>query len=222
MTTHVLHGYFHLKLNHKLLKLLSFSKFKPKKQLGKKIKSLQTDGGGEFQAFTIFLKEHGIIHRLSCPHTHHQNGRVERKHRHIVETGLTLLAQAGMPLTFWWDAFQTSVYLINRMPTSILENKSPFQILYNKILDYSFLKVFGCAVFPHLRDYNKHKLDFRSDKCIFLGYSTAHKGYKCLHKLGKVFVMQHVVFNEYDFPFKSDPSFKISKSYPNHDSSTLV
>ena len=34
--------------------------------------------------------------------------------------------------------------------------------------------------------------------------------------------MRHIVFNEYDFPFKSDPSFKISKSYLNHDSSTLV
>ena len=34
--------------------------------------------------------------------------------------------------------------------------------------------------------------------------------------------MRHIVFNEYDFPFKSDPSFKISKSYPNHDSSTLI
>ena len=108
------------------------------------------------------------------------------------------------------------------MPTFILENKSPFQILYNKIPDYSFLKVFGCVVFPHLRDYNKYKLDFQSDECIFLGYITAHKGYKCLHKSRKIFVMRHVVFNESDFPFKSDPSFKISKSYPNHDSRTLI
>lgn len=95
-------------------------------QFGKQIKNIQTNWGGEFQNFTKFLQECGINHRLSCPHTHHQNGCVERKHRHIVETGLTLLAQAHMPLSFWWDAFQTPVFLINRLPTTILKNKSPY------------------------------------------------------------------------------------------------
>ena len=45
---------------------------------------------------------------------------VERRHRHIIETGLTLLGQCKDPLKFWCYAFETSVYLINRMPTSIL------------------------------------------------------------------------------------------------------
>lgn len=53
-------------------------------QFGTKNKSLQTDWGGEFRPFTKFLNELGVIHRLICPHTHHQNGVVERKHRHIV------------------------------------------------------------------------------------------------------------------------------------------
>ncbi|MCH82453.1 retrovirus-related Pol polyprotein from transposon TNT 1-94, partial [Trifolium medium] len=78
------------------------------------IKSVQTDGGGEFRPFTQFLNPLGIIHRLTCPHTHHQNGSVERKHRHIVETGLTLLTQANLPLKFWDHAFLTATYLINR------------------------------------------------------------------------------------------------------------
>jgi len=64
------------------------------------IKSVQTDGGGEFRPFTQFLTSLGITHRLTCPHTHHQNGSVERKHRQIVETGLTLLANAKLPLYY--------------------------------------------------------------------------------------------------------------------------
>lgn len=36
--------------------------------------------------------------------------------RHIVETGLTLLHHASIPLTFWPEAFATAVYLINRLP----------------------------------------------------------------------------------------------------------
>uniref|UniRef100_A0A803PQB9 Reverse transcriptase Ty1/copia-type domain-containing protein n=1 Tax=Cannabis sativa TaxID=3483 RepID=A0A803PQB9_CANSA len=68
----------------------------------------------------------------SCPHTSAQNGRAERKHRHIVEMGLTLLAQAHMPLKFWWDSFQAAVYLINRLPTPVLKNHSPFKVVHEQ------------------------------------------------------------------------------------------
>ena len=56
------------------------------------IKAVQSDWGGEFRPFTKYLIDLGIIHRLICPHTHHQNGVIERKHRHIVDLGLTLLS----------------------------------------------------------------------------------------------------------------------------------
>ena len=57
------------------------------------LKSFQSDRGGEFTSivFRPHLDQHGIHHQLTCPHTPQQNGVVERKHRHIVETGLTLL-----------------------------------------------------------------------------------------------------------------------------------
>jgi histone deacetylase 1/2 len=50
---------------------------------------------------------------VSCPHAHQQNGAAERKHRHIVEVGLSLLAHASMPLKFWDEAFLAATYLIN-------------------------------------------------------------------------------------------------------------
>lgn len=106
-----------------------------------------------------------------------------------------------MPLSFWWDAFQTLVFLINRLPTTILKNKSPYQVLYNRVRDYSFIKIFCCACFPNLRPYNSHKLNFRTDKCVFLEYNSSHKGYKCLHKSRRIYIAHHVIFNENDFPF---------------------
>jgi transposase InsO family protein len=63
-----------------------------------RIKQLQTDRGGEYtsSAFSKFLEDHGIFQRTTSknhlPHTSQQNGIVERKHRHIIETGLNLLA----------------------------------------------------------------------------------------------------------------------------------
>lgn len=151
----------------------TFKRFKVlvEKQFSLPIKALQSDMGGEFLSFKSFLQQQGVQHRFSCPHTHHQNGVVERKHRHIVETGLTLLAQFYLPLSFLWEAFHTASYLINRMPTPVLSNLSPFQKLHNQNTDYKFLKVFGCSCFPLLRPYNWHKLDFHTHKCVFIGYS---------------------------------------------------
>jgi hypothetical protein len=69
--------------------------------LGTKIKCIQSDWGGEYQKIhNTFFRSLGIAHRVSCPHTHQQNGSAERKHRHIVETGLALLAHAHVPLKF--------------------------------------------------------------------------------------------------------------------------
>ena len=146
----------------------------------KKIKSLQSDMGGEYLSFTNFVQQHGIQVRYSCPFTSAQNGRAERKHRHIVETGLTLLAQAKIPLKYWPEAFQTATFLINRLPTPTLTNISPIQQLFGKVPNYLSLKFFGCACFPCLRPYQNHKFQFHSTKCVFLGYSNSHKGYKCL------------------------------------------
>jgi hypothetical protein len=107
-----------------------------------KIKLVQTDWGGEYRTLSKFFENCGILHRVSCPHTHQQNGVVERKDRHIVETGLALLSHAHLPFRFWDDAFQTACYLINRLPTKILHNISPFEKLFTSSPNHSFLKNF--------------------------------------------------------------------------------
>jgi len=68
------------------------------RQFSLKIKSVQTDWGGEYRKLNTYFKTISIHHRVICPHTHEQNGMVERRHRHIVETGLTLLGQCKAPL----------------------------------------------------------------------------------------------------------------------------
>ncbi|TQE05315.1 hypothetical protein C1H46_009090 [Malus baccata] len=122
---------------------------------------------------------------------------------HIVETGLTLLAQSGLSTPFWTESFHTSNYIINRLPTCLLHNLSPFEKLFHKPPQYQFFKVFGCACFPYLRPYNTNKLQFRSKRCVFLGYSLNHLGYRCLDpSTGRVFLSRHVVFDEHSFPYK--------------------
>lgn len=122
-----------------------------------------------------------------------------------------MLAHSILLLSLWSYAFQTATYLINRLPTLVLHSKSPYQVLYDKLPDYSLLRCFGCACFPFLRPYNSHKLMFRSTECLFLGYSTNHKGYLCLDPIsGRLYVSRHVVFNENYFPC-SKADFKFGK-----------
>jgi histone deacetylase 1/2 len=185
-----------------------------------KIISVQSDWGGEYHNLNTFFQKLGISHRVSCPHTHQQNGIAERKHRHIVETGLTLLAYACVPFCYWSDAFTTACFLINRLPTRLLHMKTPLELLLHETPDYTFLKVFGCACWPHTRPYNNHKLEFRSKKCMFLGYSSLHKGYKCLRvPSNRVFISRDVIFDETVFPFLALPS---SSTPPSHHSSPVM
>lgn len=68
---------------------LQFQKF-VENQYSSRIKVFQSDGGTEFTStcFKTHLRNSGIHHQLSCPYTPAQNGRAERKHRHVTETGL--------------------------------------------------------------------------------------------------------------------------------------
>jgi len=173
------------------------------RQFNRKIITVQTDWGGEYEKLNSFFTKIGISHHVSCPHAHQQNGSAERKHRHIVEVGLAILASDCMPLKFWDEAFVTAVFLINRTPSKVIHFATPFERLYNQQPDYSSLRIFGCACWPNLRPYNSRKLEFRSKRCVFLGYSNLHKGYKCLDiPSGRVYISRDVVFDEENFPFK--------------------
>jgi hypothetical protein len=61
---------------------------------------VQSDWRGEYEKLNSFFTKVDISHHVSHPHAHQQNGSAERKHRHIVEVGLSLLAGAAMPLKF--------------------------------------------------------------------------------------------------------------------------
>jgi hypothetical protein len=109
-----------------------------------------------------------------------------------------------MPLKFWDEAFLTTVYLINRLPSQVINNETPFARLFGQELDYSLLHTFGYACWPNLHPYNSRKLQFHSKQCVFLGHSNLHKGFKCLDLAeGHIYTSRDVVFDEHVFPFAS-------------------
>ena len=102
-------------------------------QYSTKIRTLRFDGGGEYTsyAFKTYLQQHDIIHQISCPYTSQKNGLVERKHKHLIETTITMLSQASMPHTYWSYVVLTTVTLVNSLPTPVLQYVSPWFKLYS-------------------------------------------------------------------------------------------
>lgn len=107
-----------------------------------------------------------------------------------------------VPKYLWGEAVLTATYLINRMPSRVLGFVSPRQKLldafpYCLLLPEVPLKTFGCVAYVYIQSQFRGKLDRRSIKCVFLGYSGSQKGYKCFcPNTRKMYITLDVIFDE--------------------------
>uniref|UniRef100_A0A2N9I3U8 Integrase catalytic domain-containing protein n=1 Tax=Fagus sylvatica TaxID=28930 RepID=A0A2N9I3U8_FAGSY len=182
-------------------------------QFSRTIKVFRSDNAQEYhdKSFLSILDSNGTLPHYSCPYTSQQNGRAERKLRHILDVVRTLLISASIPERFWGEAALTAVYTINRIPSPTTHKKSPFELLYDKLPDYSSLRVFGCVCFVSLPSHERNKLEPRSRLCCFLGYGISQKGFRCYDPISRrLRISRHVEFWEHQtfssrqhFPFIS-------------------
>jgi len=152
-----------------------------KNQFGSTIKVLRSDNGTEYvnQKFESFLTLNSIEHQTTCVNTLEQNGVAERKNRHLLEVARSLMFTMNVPKFLWGEAIKTATYLINRMPLRVLEHKPPAELLLNSNDFGVSPKVFGCVCFVHDYRSDVRKLDPHAVKCVFVGYSSTQKGYRC-------------------------------------------
>ena len=95
------------------------------------------------------------------------------------------------------EAMSTAIYIINRTPIAVVHNVTPKERYSDKKPDLSHLKVFCCICYVHVSDELRTKLDAKDEKCIFLGYSLEHKGYRCYNPMTrKLRISCDVVFDE--------------------------
>ncbi|RVW64351.1 Retrovirus-related Pol polyprotein from transposon TNT 1-94 [Vitis vinifera] len=173
-------------------------------QFQAKIQVLRTDNAREYYHNILgsYLLENGIVHQSSCIDTPQQNGVAERKNRHLMEVARSLMIASNVPKQLWGEAVLTATYLINRMPSRILQFKTPCQILLAaypsaRIISSIPIKVFGCTAFVHIHKSQRSKLDPTTTKCIFLEYLPNQKGYKCYSPtIKKFYTSMDVTFFE--------------------------
>ena len=192
---------FVYQMRHKSETFEKFKEFKNEveNQLGKSIKALRSDRGGEYlsQQFDDYLKECGIVSQLTPPGTPQWNGVSERRNRTLLDMVRSMMSQSDLHDSFWGYALLTAAFTINRVPSKAVE-KTPYEIWTGRRPNVSFMKIWGCQVF--VKRLLSDKLGPKSDKCIFVGYPKETKGYYFyLPSEDKVFVGRTGVFLEREF-----------------------
>ncbi|GJZ20126.1 retrotransposon protein, putative, ty1-copia subclass [Tanacetum coccineum] len=166
------YGYVYLlKHKHEVFETFKVFQKEVENQLGKTIKSLRSDRGGEYmsQEFLDHLKDHGIIAHRTPPYTPQHNGVSERRNRTLLDMVRSMMSQTTLPKSFWDYALETAARILNMVPTKKVE-KTP---------------------------YKPDKLEPRSIKCIFIGYPKETMGYSFYYPPeNKVLVARNAEFLE--------------------------
>jgi hypothetical protein len=166
--------------------------------------------------FLTTLKQNGTLPHRLCPNNSQQNGRAERKHRHILGTVRALLLSASILEHFWGEVAFTAVYTIKRVKSPTTLNRSPYELLYGSPPNYQSLYIFGCVCFVLLPPYDHTKLESCSHLCCFLRYGIEHKGHRCYAPISKrLRISLHVTFWEHRF-------FSSMQSFPSSPSSSSI
>ncbi|GKA23814.1 zinc finger, CCHC-type containing protein [Tanacetum coccineum] len=170
----------------------AFSTFKEFRQkiemeMRMKVRMLRTDRGGEFTSneFTKYCKENGIARQLTAPYSPQQNGVVERRNRTVLSTTRSMMKAMKLPLTFWAEAVRHAIYILNRVPTRALENKTPYEALYNRKPNLENLRIFGCTAYAKITIPHLKKLDDRSIPLVYLGVEEGSKACRLYDPIAK-------------------------------------
>jgi len=191
-----------------------------KKETGHSMSKLRTDNGREFLSkdFQDFIQAKGIRHELTAPYTPEQNSVVERDNRTVVESARSMLYHYSMPLSFWGEAVNTAVYVLNRVSSRVLHGDTPYTKWYGVKPDVSYFRVFGCLCYSHIPKPLRKKLDSKARECIFVGYCSTAKAYRlwCPRKK-QIIVARDVIFDEDTTSHFSSLSQSSSSSFtPNY------
>jgi transposase InsO family protein len=163
------------------------------------LRSVRCDNDGVFVAedFRAWCRSKGIALEFSAPYSQWQNGRAERAWRSLSESAKSMLTHAGLDNEFWVLAMQCAAYVRNRVPSAGAGGAVPYTLFHGVAPKLDRLRVFGCPCYVHVDPSRRLKMEDKSRRGVFVGYSTESKAYHVwMPDTRRVVTSRNVVFNE--------------------------
>ncbi|GBN23544.1 Copia protein [Araneus ventricosus] len=131
-----------------------------------------------------------------CPlYTPQLNGVAQRMNRTLFDKARAMLYHSKLPKSCWGYAIQAAAFLHNRIPCTSINDHTPYELKYSTKPDLSKIRIFGCDAYVKVADTQRRKLDPKSKKMIFIGYSSM--GYRVMDPMTRrVTVSRNVRFVE--------------------------
>ncbi|KAL3613382.1 hypothetical protein CASFOL_042795 [Castilleja foliolosa] len=184
------YGYLYL-IHEKSEALDMFKIFKAEveNQLGKKIKCVKSDRGGEYYGrydgsgeqrpgpFAVFLEECGIVPQYTMPGSPSMSGVAERRNWTLKDMVRSMISHSTLPASLWGEAIKAAAHILNRVPTKAAD-KTPYELWMGRKPSLKHLHIWGCP--SEARPYrpNEKKLDSKTISSYFIGYPERSRGYK--------------------------------------------
>ncbi|GMF57114.1 unnamed protein product [Phytophthora fragariaefolia] len=151
------------------------------RQHGVQVKVVRSDGGGEFfgHEFAAYCKCHGMKQQSSLSDSSASNGKVERMHRTLVNSGRAMLWASGLPERYWGDAVKYASYIRNRVTTRAnADHRAPLHVLTGKEPKIAHILRFGSTCAVHVAHKKAASVKRRAEKAVVIGISEMQKGYR--------------------------------------------
>ena len=117
-------------------------------------------------AFQAIFHSHSTIHQLTCLGISQQNGRSKWKLRHILDIIRAFILSAKVLAPFWDEAALHVVHTINRIPSPVIQNQTPYEHFFRSPPKYQHLRSFGSTCFIFLQSHEHNKFEPQSN--VFL------------------------------------------------------
>ncbi|CAI7748616.1 unnamed protein product [Closterium sp. NIES-53] len=193
---------WHLNLPSRDMAFEAFVAWLPmaERESGAKLKSFQSDGGGEYQSqrFRQYLATRSIKRLISLPYAHQQQGVAERMNRTLQNTMRKLLRGMRLPNHQWPEAMDHAVMLHNLLSSSSLPNNaSPHLLWTGKLGNTKMLRVFGCMVQYRPHTARAGRFSQRAQWGLHLGIERHYNAWKIFYVHSKETVAaRDVIFYE--------------------------
>jgi hypothetical protein len=141
---------------------------------------LRCENGGEYTStdFILFCAREGVKKELNFPYNPKQNGVAEREKISIIRASSAMTHDQRIPLFLWVKAYNTVVYLQNRIPHRSLGNMTLEEAYTGKKPQVGHFRIFGCITFSHVPKERRTNMEPTTEKGIFVGYSETSKAHQ--------------------------------------------